>query len=309
MVEYHHLDLMIEVRNLCKSLSGKEILKNISFSVEKGTIAGFLGPNGAGKTTTMRIITGYLKPDSGEVFVNGYSYREEENIKKVIGYLPENPPLYGDMTVEEYLTFVGKLKGLSKGLLSERMDYVIDKCGLSEFSKRLIRNLSKGQKQRVGVAQAIIHDPDVLVFDEPTIGLDPKQKNEIRGLIKDLGKEKTIILSTHILPEVEEVCEKVIIINEGSIVAEGSKEEVSSMAGGEKILLRVKGGNPLSLLEGTLGIKGVEEKEGGYLLEGKLSQVPEIARILVENGYEILELRPDRPSLEEVFLRLTMGEG
>ena len=214
---------MIEVSNLVKRYGDITAVNDISFKVEKGEIVGFLGPNGAGKTTTMRILTGFIPATGGKTTIGGYDVAEQPlEVKKRLGYLPEHPPLYPDMTVVSYLKFISKIKDIPRNLREERIDWVIERCGLKEVRSRVIANLSKGYKQRIGLAQAIIHKPEVLIFDEPTIGLDPKQIKEIRELIKELAGEHTVILSTHILPEVTMTCQKAIIINNGKLVAQGS---------------------------------------------------------------------------------------
>lgn len=219
---------MIEVRNLVKEYGEYAAVKNISFTVKTGEILGFLGPNGAGKTTTMRMITGALPPTSGTVVLSGFDILENPlEVKKRIGYLPETPPLYMDLSVEYYLKFVAKIKGVAANIQKERVEWSMEKCGLKEVSKRLIANLSKGFKQRVGLAQAIINKPDVLVLDEPTVGLDPNQIREIRNMIQGLAKEHTIILSTHILPEVSMICDRATIIQNGNIVKEGTIKELT----------------------------------------------------------------------------------
>lgn len=219
---------MIEVRNLVKEYGEYAAVKNISFTVQKGEILGFLGPNGAGKTTTMRMLTGALPPTSGTVILSGFDVLESPlEVKKRIGYLPETPPLYMDLTVESYLKFVAKIKGVESRIQKERVEWSMEKCGLKEVRKRLITNLSKGFKQRVGLAQAIINKPDVLVLDEPTVGLDPKQIRDIRSMIQELSKEHTIILSTHILPEVSMICDRATIIQGGRIVKEGTIAELT----------------------------------------------------------------------------------
>ena len=212
---------MITVENLTKRYAAKTAIENVSFQVEKGEILGFLGPNGAGKTTTMRIVVGFMPASDGTVRVDGFDVFDNPlDVRRRIGYLPENPPLYADMTVTSYLEFVGRIKGVSRAALPEAVDRVVRRCGLSEVTRRVLGHLSKGFRQRVGLAQALIHEPAVLVLDEPTIGLDPRQIIEIRSLIKTLGGKRTVVLSTHILPEVSQVCDKVVIINDGRIVVE-----------------------------------------------------------------------------------------
>ncbi len=230
---------MIEVENLTKRYGDLVAVQNISFSAEKGQILGFLGPNGAGKTTTMRIITGFLPASGGTVRVAGFDiFEQAHEVRKRIGYLPENPPLYNDMTVWSFLSFVGRIKGLSRTEIPEAAERTIQRCGLKGVSKRLLGHLSKGFRQRVGLAQALIHDPSVLVLDEPTIGLDPRQIIEIRSLIRDLSGERTVILSTHILPEVAQLCDKVVIINRGRIAVEDTIENLTAGRSLEQVFLQ-----------------------------------------------------------------------
>src|SRR5256884_1679373 len=236
---------MISVKDLTKRYARTLAVDHISFEVAKGEIAGFLGPNGAGKTTTMRMLTGFLLPTSGTATVAGLDVLEKPlEVKKRIGYLPETPPLYHEMITDEYLSFVGKLKGLSGAELSKRIDHVCERCAITDVKKKQLGKLSRGYRQRVGLAQAIIHNPEVLILDEPTAGLDPKQINETRDLIKGLAGDHTIILSTHILPEVEQTCEQVIIINKGKLVATDSVNNLQSRArGAESVLVEVAGRN------------------------------------------------------------------
>ncbi len=230
---------MIEVRNLTKLYGEIAAVRDASFSVAQGQILGFLGPNGAGKTTTMRIITGFMPATSGTVNVAGFDvFSQSAEVRRRIGYLPENPPLYSDMTVSAYLRFVGRIKGLSRTEVADSMDRVVEACGLREVTERLVGHLSKGFKQRVGLAQALIHDPPVLILDEPTIGLDPKQIIEIRTLIRQLAGQRTVVLSTHILPEVSQICEKVVIINQGRIALERNLAELRAEGNLEDVFLR-----------------------------------------------------------------------
>lgn len=230
---------MIEVRQLTKRYGDLVAINDVSFTAETGQILGFLGPNGAGKTTTMRIITGFLPASAGTVKVAGYDIFEDSyEVRKRIGYLPESPPLYGDMTVTSYLDFVGRIKGLPKASLRDAIDRVVERCGLASVTARVQSHLSKGFRQRVGLAQALINDPDVLVLDEPTIGLDPRQIIEIRTLIRELAGQRTVILSTHILPEVSQLCQKVVIINEGRIAAEGMLADLTQGRSLEEVFLR-----------------------------------------------------------------------
>src|SRR5579863_3092903 len=234
---------MISVKALTKRYVGVVAVDQISFEVAKGQIVGFLGPNGAGKTTTMRMLTCFLPPSAGTATVAGYDVLEQPlEVKKRIGYLPETPPIYPEMETQDYLRFVGNLKGLSGAELQKRVDYVCGRCAIADVKKKLLGKLSKGYRQRVGLAQAIIHNPDVLILDEPTAGLDPKQINETRDLIKDLAGEHTIILSTHILPEVEQTCERVVIINKGKLVATDSVKNLQARArGAESVILEIAG--------------------------------------------------------------------
>jgi ABC-2 type transport system ATP-binding protein len=246
---------MIEVRNLTKRFGDIVAIRDISFTAATGQILGFLGPNGAGKTTTMRIITGFMPATAGTVKVAGYDIFEDSyEVRKRIGYLPENPPLYGDMTVLTYLRFVGRIRGIAKTELGGAVDRVLGTCGLGEVAGRLVGHLSKGFRQRVGLAQALIHSPAVLVLDEPTIGLDPRQIIEIRTLIRELAGERTVILSTHILPEVAQLCEKVVIINEGQIAVEDTLANLTSEAGLEQVFLQYiskEDGGPAPVQEAT----------------------------------------------------------
>ena len=230
---------MIEVRNLTKRYGDLVAIHDVSFTAATGQILGFLGPNGAGKTTTMRIITGYMPATSGTVKVAGYDiFDDSYEVRKRIGYLPESPPLYGDMTVTSYLRFVGRIRGIAKAQLGDSLDRVLHACGLTEVTGRVVGHLSKGFRQRVGLAQALIHNPSVLVLDEPTIGLDPRQIIDIRTLIKELSGERTVILSTHILPEVSQLCEKVVIINEGRITMEDTLANLTKEMTLEQVFLR-----------------------------------------------------------------------
>jgi len=307
---------MIKISNLTKKYGEKVALKNISFEAEKGEIVGFLGPNGAGKTTTMRIITGFIPPSSGTVEVGGIDVLEEpEEAKKKIGYLPENNPLYLDMEVERFLDYFAQLKHIEKKDRKGEINRVINECGLSDVRGEIIGRLSKGYKQRVGLAQALLGDPEVLILDEPTIGLDPKQVVEIRNLIKELGGKRTVLLSTHILPEVSATCNRVIIINEGRIIATDTPERLtSSLYGGERVHLVVKGPTLeiIGFLENIEGVTKVwKEKERGeissLIIESKMGTDlrSRIAAGIVNSGWELLELRKETLELEDIFLKLT----
>jgi len=315
---------MITVKNLTKRYARTVAVDHISFEVQKGQIVGFLGPNGAGKTTTMRILTCFLPPTDGGANVAGFDVLQQPlEVKKRIGYLPESPPLYPEMEVREYLTFVGKLKGMSGPNLAKRVGEVSDRCAVSDVSRKLISKLSKGYRQRVGLAQAIIHNPDVLILDEPTAGLDPKQINETRELIKGLAGDHTIILSTHILPEVEQTCEQVIIINKGKLVATDSVHNLQNRArGAESVLVEVEGrdgaldaGSVQRRLESVSGVSRVVPKEShnnrsAFEVESLKDRFirGDLARAVVESGWNLNELRPTAMSLEEIFLQLTGGE-
>ena len=314
---------MITVKELTKKYARTIAVDHVSFEVQKGQIVGFLGPNGAGKTTTMRMLTCFLPPTSGSASVAGFDVLEQPlEVKKRIGYLPETPPLYPEMETAEYLKFVGKLKGLSGAELSKRVDYVCDRCAIADVKTKLLGKLSKGYRQRVGLAQAIIHNPDVLILDEPTAGLDPKQINETRELIRGLAGDHTIILSTHILPEVEQTCQQVIIINKGKLVAKDSVHNLQARArGAESVLVEVAGRNgsvDLSIvqrrLEQVRGVARVEYKTSHanrnvFEIESQKGFVRgDLARAVVEAGWDLNELRPAAMSLEEIFLQLTGEE-
>ncbi|MBS1875774.1 MAG: ATP-binding cassette domain-containing protein [Acidobacteria bacterium] len=315
---------MIKVEGLTKRYARNVAVDNISFEVEKGQIVGFLGPNGAGKTTTMRVLTCFLPPTAGTAQVAGFDVLESPlEVKKRIGYLPETPPLYPEMEVVEYLDFVGSLKGLPSGDRKRRVDEVMEKCSVADVRNKLIGKLSKGYRQRVGLAQAIIHNPDVLVLDEPTSGLDPKQIIETRELIKKLAGDHTIILSTHILPEVESTCEHVVIISKGKLVATDTVANLTSrLRGAETVMVEV-GAREGSLdaahvfgkLEQVAGVSRVtarDPREGHARFEiesvKERSVRAELARMVVESGWNLHELHTVGLSLEEIFLQLTGGE-
>lgn len=311
---------MIEIQNLTKSYGQIKAVDNISFTVEKGEVLGFLGPNGAGKSTTMNIITGFIPSTEGSVKVCGYDIMENPaEVKKRIGYLPELPPLYMDMTVTEYLNFAADLKEVSKSQKKSQMADIMELVKLTDVRGRLIKNLSKGYKQRVGLAQSLLGNPEVLILDEPTVGLDPKQIIEIRKLIKALGKQHTIILSSHILPEVSAVCEKVVIINKGKIAAIDTPDNLSKgMNTASKLSATIAGpkSSIVGAIEGIYGIKYVEphiEKDKDvieYIIES--DKEVDIRRPLffamAKIGYPIIELKSLDLSLEDIFLQLTMQE-
>ena len=311
---------MIQVEGLSKRYARHVAVNNISFSVDKGDIVGFLGPNGAGKTTTMRILTCFMPPTAGRATVANYDVFEKPfEVKKHIGYLPEAPPVYPEMTVEGYLAFVARLKNVANADIKNRTEQVMERCAVADVKSKLISKLSKGYRQRVGLAQAIIHNPDVLILDEPTSGLDPKQINETRELIKSLAGEHTIILSTHILPEVEAVCEKVIIINKGKVVATDSVENLKNRANvGSAVQVQLDTDGQADAdavhqkLEQVPGVSKVlgRAATGSRLifevesLQGRNAR-PDIARAVVHAGWSLLEMKSATLTLEEVFLELT----
>ena len=313
---------MIKVEGLTKRYARHVAVDNISFEVGKGQIVGFLGPNGAGKTTTMRVLTCFLPPSSGTVRVGEFDVLEQSmEVKKRIGYLPETPPLYPEMEVCEYLDFVGRLKGLRGEQLAKRVDEVAERCSVGDVKSKLIGKLSKGYRQRVGLAQAIIHNPDVLILDEPTSGLDPQQIIETRDLIHELAGSHTIILSTHILPEVEQICERVIIIAKGKLVATDTVANLTSrLRGAETVSLEVTARNGAALssgevqekLERVSGVSRVSSKSArdgalAFMIESQEGQHvrPELARAVIEAGWNLNELHAVGLSLEEIFLELT----
>ena len=309
---------MIEVKNLVKQYGNHVAVDNLSFTVEPGQIYGFLGPNGAGKTTTMNIMTGYLGATSGEVIIDGHNILEEpEEAKRCIGYLPEQPPLYSDMSVEEYLRFVAQLKGVPKKDRPNQLERILNLCHLQEMRKRLIRNLSKGYRQRVGLAQAITGFPDIIILDEPTVGLDPKQIIEIRDLMRTLAKEHTVILSSHILSEVQEVCNTILIINKGKLVACDTPENLEvQMAGGNRLDLTVKASRDKAkaILSRIEGIKDLELTDKGDTVDLTITTDldvdlrEELFYAFADAHSPILMMKHTESSLESVFLQLTSGE-
>lgn len=310
---------MIEVINLTKKFGPHTAVDNISFTVNDGEIVGFLGPNGAGKTTTMNIMTGFISSTEGTVKINGYDILEEPvKAKKELGYLPDVPPIYGDMTVIEYLKFVCDLKKVKKADREFMINDILVTTTLKDVSKRLIKNLSKGYRQRVGLAQALVGDPDVLILDEPTSGLDPKQIMEMRELIKKLGKKHTVILSSHILGEVSEICDRIIIINKGKIVASDSTEELMSMAGNSAQLAVIKGDpyNAVSKLRQWTAISSAvidkDNGDGTYDIKVYGKDDMDIREIvfatMAEEKIPLLMLKPLSSGLEEVFLNVIKGD-
>ncbi len=308
---------MIRVNNLSKTIGHTKILDSISFEVRDGEILGFLGPNGAGKSTTMKIITGFWTPTAGNIEVNNLNVAEDSlKIREKLGYLPETVPLYDEMKVYEYLKFIAEIRNIDTDKIKERIKAVIDSCGLEKVIKKPIEELSKGYRQRVGLAQAIIHEPDILVLDEPTTGLDPNQITEIRNLIKEIGKNKTVIFSTHILSEVQATCDRVVIINNGNIVGAGTPAELTQRASGqETVYVKIKGPQEMikNILEQINEIENIIEKDResseifGYEIKPRDgADVRErIANIVMQNNWSILEFSKKSASMEDVFRELT----
>jgi len=310
--------LMLEVRGLNKRFGQVHAVNDLDFEVRRGEVFGFLGPNGAGKSTTMRMITCFIPPTSGSVRVDGMDTAGHDlAVRRKIGYLPESTPLYSDMTVSEYLAFVGRVRGLSGQQLKGRMDAMFSVCALTKMAGRQIGKLSKGYKQRVGLAQAMIHDPDLLILDEPMSGLDPNQIIEIRNLIKKMGEEKTVIYCSHILSEVAATCDRILIIKDGRIVATGTPDELTAgHRSGSQYTLRAKG-DKAALKSGLEAVNGVSSVTAGDGQDGwfdlristgsKGDIGEEIFSCIVKNGWSLSELRRDHTSLEEVFTQLTGG--
>jgi ABC-2 type transport system ATP-binding protein len=310
---------VIEVQHITKRYGRVTAVDDVSFRVERGEILGFLGPNGAGKTTTMRVLTGYMPPTEGKATVAGYDvFTHPIEAKRRTGYLPELPPLYPDMTVREYLDFVAKIKGVPSKERRTRVTAVMDRTRVADMSARHCSKLSKGYRQRVGLAQALIHNPEVLILDEPTAGLDPKQIIETRDLIRSLGGDHTIVLSTHILPEVAQTCQRVVIINKGRVVAVDTPENLTArLKGAETMYVHIDAGgaDAAAALEAIPGVTRVAPSDGrgpagGYEVESDRGTDVrrEIARAVVGRGWGLLELRPMRMSLEEIFLQVTTDE-
>lgn len=306
--------MSIVVESLTKKYGEQKAVNDISFEIKTGEVVGFLGPNGAGKSTTMKIITCFMAPTSGDVRLDGASiHHDPEAIKRKIGYLPENNPLYTDMPVVEYLRFTAEVQGVSKPLIPNRIGEMIERCGLDREKHKNINELSKGYRQRVGLAQAMIHDPEILILDEPTTGLDPNQIVEIRKLIKDLGKEKTVILSSHILSEVEATCDRILIINRGRIVADGTSDTLRSQAQGQELLkVRVEA-DPSAVESAVRALSSVEKvstldgKTDWFHVQSKpdLSSRKEIFDMCVKNNWYLYEMSGLETRLEDVFQKLT----
>ncbi len=301
---------MIEVSGLVKKYGDVTAVRGISFTAEPGKVTGFLGPNGAGKTTTMRILTGYTPPTAGKAVVAGFDVFEKSlAVRKRVGYLPENVPLYRDMTAIGYLMYLAEIRGVKNR--RSRAEDVLTRVGLLKRAESQIRTLSKGMKQRVGLASALLHDPEVLILDEPTIGLDPFQVLELRDLVKELGKNHTVLFSTHILSEAEQVCDKVVIINRGEIVAQGAPQELrGELERGGRVLVRANGNVDviLTTMQQTNGVKEVTQIPEGFVVtpsEASLDPRPAVAKALVNANIELVEIRPLAVNLEEIFLELT----
>ena len=304
---------MIRVSELTKDYGARRAIDSLTFEAEQGEILGFLGPNGAGKTTTMRILTGYMPPTEGEASVAGYDVVAESiEVRRRVGYLPETVPLYTDMTVFDYLKFMADLRHLPNA--GDRVDETLEMVGLKERADGYIGNLSKGMRQRVGLAQALLHRPEVLILDEPTIGLDPGQVVDVRKVIREIGKERTVLLSTHILSEAQQLCDRVLIINKGRIIAEDTPANLqASLIGSERGMLRVRGeaDDLIDKINKIKGITSVQPKEEG-MLEFQFAPGQdvraEVARTTIKAGYDLLEMRPIGMSLEDIFLQLTREE-
>ncbi len=301
---------MIQVNGLTKDYGARRAIDNLTFDAEQGEIVGFLGPNGAGKTTTMRILTGYMPPSDGSAIVAGYDIVEESlEVRKRVGYLPETVPLYNDMTALEYLRFMADLRRIPDS--QERAYETLESVNLGERANSYVGNFSKGMRQRLGLAQALIHRPEVLILDEPTIGLDPAQVVEIRNVIREIGKDRTVLLSTHILSEAQQICDRVLIINKGKIVAEDTPENLQSrLVGSQRVVLRVRGemdglASKVSKVKGTRDVQTQEDGSVEFEFSAGQDVRPQVAKAVILGGFELLEMRPIGLSLEEIFLELT----
>lgn len=301
---------MIRVTELTKDYGPRRAVDHITFEAQQGEILGFLGPNGAGKTTTMRVLAGYMPPTLGEAQVAGYDVVDESlEVRRRVGYLPETVPLYPDMTVFDYLKFMADLRHLPDA--EDRVDDALEMVGMENRSEGYISNLSKGMRQRVGLAQALLHKPEVLILDEPTLGLDPAQVVDVRNLIREIGKERTVLLSTHILSEAQQVCDRVLIINKGCIVAEDTPDNLRGrLAGAERVMLRVRGEadelpGQIKKIPGVQGVKLISDDTIEFQFAPGQDVRPTVAKMVVKAGYDLLELRQVGMSLEEIFLELT----
>lgn len=301
---------MIQVNGLVKDYGTRRALDSITFDANQGEIVGFLGPNGAGKTTTMRILTGYMPPTGGEVIVAGYDVLEESiEVRKRVGYLPETVPLYNDMTALDYLKFMAELRQIPDA--ENRAWETLEMVNLDDRGDSFIGNFSKGMRQRVGLAQALLHRPEVIILDEPTIGLDPAQVVEVRKVIREVGKDRTVLFSTHILSEAQQICDRVLIINKGKIVAEDTPENLQSrVLGAERVLLRVRGDadgldGTVKKVKGTRKVESKQEDAVEFEFAAGQDVRPQVAKAVIDAGYELMEMRPIGMSLEEIFLELT----
>ena len=307
----------IKVENITKSYGPQKAVDRISFHVKTGEILGFLGPNGAGKTTTMKMLTNYLLPEEGNIYIGGRSLLEDAGeLKKHIGYLPENNPLYQDMPVIDYLQFCAEIQEIPRETIPERIREMVRVCGLNQEKHKKIGELSKGYRQRVGLAQAMIHDPEILILDEPTTGLDPNQIIEIRKLIRELGREKTVILSTHIMQEVEATCDRILIINTGQIVADGTAETLSKQVQGQELLhVKIEDGDPneiykaLQQLPTVALVDFMDRQQNRFEIQSKpeMNSAREVFRLCAEKGWVITEMIPVETKLEDIFRELTMN--
>jgi ABC-2 type transport system ATP-binding protein len=304
---------MIQVEGLTKDYGARRAIESLTFDARQGEILGFLGPNGAGKTTTMRILTGYMPPTNGKATVAGYDVVEHSlDVRRRVGYMPESVPLYPDMTVFDYLKFMADLRRVQNP--EERIDELLERLNMTDRSESHIGSLSKGMRQRVGLAQALVHNPEVLILDEPTIGLDPGQIIEVRHLIKELGNQHTVLLSTHILSEAQQVCDRVLIINRGRIVAEDTPQRLQDRLAGARRLAFQVGGDAdgvervVSAVPGVTSVAGKEAGRFEIETQAGVDPRPEVARALIQAGFDLLELRPVGVSLEDIFLQLTRDE-
>jgi ABC-2 type transport system ATP-binding protein len=304
---------MIKVSNLTKDYGSRRAISELNFQIREGEIVGFLGPNGAGKTTTMRILTTYLPPTYGKVEIGGFDLLDQSlDVRRIIGYLPETVPLYNEMSVFEYLKFMGSLRHLKN--IDDRVDEVLELVHLEERSQSFIGSLSKGMRQRVGLGQALLHQPEVLILDEPTIGLDPAQIIEVRNLIREIGKKHTVLLSTHILPEAQQVCDRILIINKGRIVAEDTTEGLQArIMGAQRVIVKIRGEiadvSPMvAKTPGVISIKPKDEHTLEFEMVAGEDVRPSVARAIVNSGFDLLEIQTVSMSLEEIFLQLTRDE-
>jgi ABC-2 type transport system ATP-binding protein len=304
--------ILISAQNLHRSYAGMPAVQDVSFELHQGDVLGFLGPNGAGKSTTMQMLAGVLAPNAGRILINGFDLLDNpQAAKKQIGYLPETPPLYGELSVDEYLAYAAKLRGIKHHELKTALDEAKQRCGLTQVSRRLISNLSKGYQQRVGIAQAIIHKPAVVILDEPTVGLDPIQIREIRELIRELGQQHGVILSTHILPEVQTVCNRVQIINRGQLVFSDSMQTLENKLHSSRMIVAFDRPPPIQHLQDIAGVLLVELMGSGRFRLHLADSQPMgelIASAAVAQDWGLQELTPEKNSLEQIFVELTAGE-